>query len=106
MIVTRVSLAFAALVAFAGSAHAEASEIRLAKQFSMGYVQFNVIEDRQLIEKHARAAGLGKVKVNWTLTPENTMKFAEFMASTGALKEAPKFWNELFFAEVHDRKGS
>ena len=38
---------------------ADAGEIRLAKQFSMGYVQFNILEHRQLIEKHASALGLG-----------------------------------------------
>ncbi len=47
------------------AAHADAQEIRLAKQFSLGYVQFNVLEHRQLIEKHAKALGLGDVKVAW-----------------------------------------
>ena len=65
MVVSRGSLVLAMLVGFAGSAHAEAQEIRLAKQLSMGYVQFNVIEDRQLIEKHAKASGVGDVKVTW-----------------------------------------
>jgi NitT/TauT family transport system substrate-binding protein len=47
------------------SALADATEISLAKQFSMGYVQFNILEHRQLIEKHAKALGLGDVKVTW-----------------------------------------
>jgi NitT/TauT family transport system substrate-binding protein len=42
-----------------------AAEIRLARQFSMGYLQFNVMEHQQLIEKHARALGLSDVKVSW-----------------------------------------
>jgi NitT/TauT family transport system substrate-binding protein len=46
-------------------AAAETQEIRLARQFSMGYLQFNVMEHQQLIEKHARALGLGEVKVTW-----------------------------------------
>jgi NitT/TauT family transport system substrate-binding protein len=45
-------------------------------------------------------------KVEWTMTPQNTMKYAEFMVKTGAIKQAPKSWSELFFAELHDRKGS
>jgi NitT/TauT family transport system substrate-binding protein len=45
-------------------------------------------------------------KVHWTMTPENTMKYATFMVKTGAIKEAPKAWSDLFFAELHDRKGS
>jgi len=44
---------------------ASAQEIRIARQFSMGYLQFNVMEHQQLIEKHARALGLPEVKVSW-----------------------------------------
>lgn len=44
---------------------ADAQEIRLAQQFSMGYVQFNVLQHQHLIEKHAKALGLGDVKVSW-----------------------------------------
>lgn len=46
-------------------ARAEQSELRLAKQFSMGYLQFNILEHQKLIEKHAKEAGLGDVKVTW-----------------------------------------
>ena len=46
-------------------ARAEVSEVRLAQQFSMGYMQFAIMERNQLIEKHARAAGLGEIKVFW-----------------------------------------
>ena len=60
-----VLLTTAAMLGAAAQASGEASEIRLAKQFSMGYVQFNVLEHENLIEKHARALGLGDVKVTW-----------------------------------------
>jgi NitT/TauT family transport system substrate-binding protein len=46
-------------------AWAETKEIRLAQQFSMGYIQFNVMQHHKLIEKHAKAAGLGEIKVTW-----------------------------------------
>ena len=46
-------------------AAAQVPEIRLARQFSMGYLQFNVMEHQELIEKHARALGLPDVKVSW-----------------------------------------
>src|SRR3981081_4443484 len=46
-------------------AAAQVPEIRPARQFSMGYLQFNVMEHQQLIEKHARALGLPQVKVSW-----------------------------------------
>ena len=40
------------------AAQAQNQEIRLAQQFSMGYLQLNVMEHQKLIEKHAAALGL------------------------------------------------
>jgi len=48
-----------------GTAHGSAAEIRLARQYSMGYLQFNVMEHQQLIEKHARALGIPDLRVSW-----------------------------------------
>jgi NitT/TauT family transport system substrate-binding protein len=45
-------------------------------------------------------------QVHWTTVPENTMKFADFMASVGTLKEKPASWKDYFFPEIHDEKGS
>lgn len=59
-----IALAISCALA-AASAAAQTPEIRLARQFSMGYLQFNVMEHQQLIEKHARALGLPEVKVSW-----------------------------------------
>ena len=44
---------------------AQTAEIKLARQFSMGYLQFNVMEHQKLIEKHGKTLGLGDVKVTW-----------------------------------------
>jgi NitT/TauT family transport system substrate-binding protein len=49
----------------APKAAAEANTIRLANQFGIGYMQFMVMADQKLIEKHAKTAGLGDVKVEW-----------------------------------------
>jgi NitT/TauT family transport system substrate-binding protein len=46
-------------------ARAEASQLRVAKQFGVAYMQFMVMEDHKMIEKHAKAAGLGDVRVDW-----------------------------------------
>src|SRR6185437_5981049 len=35
------------------------------QQFSMGYLQFNVMKHQDLLEKHVAAAGLPPVKVSW-----------------------------------------
>ena len=57
--------ALAAAYALQGASNATAAELRLARQFSMGYLQLNVMEHQQLIEKHAKALGLNDVKVSW-----------------------------------------
>ncbi len=44
---------------------ASAQEIRLAQQFSMGYLQLNVMQHEKLIEKHAAALGISDAKVSW-----------------------------------------
>jgi NitT/TauT family transport system substrate-binding protein len=64
----RTALAAFALVVLASPlpASAETHEIRFAKQFSMGYVQFNVLEHQKLLEKHAAALGLPDLKVTWS----------------------------------------
>src|SRR5678815_2615998 len=54
-----------AIVLSSMAAEAQAPEIRFARQFSMGYLQFNVMEHHQLVEKHATAAGIPEVKVVW-----------------------------------------
>jgi NitT/TauT family transport system substrate-binding protein len=51
--------------ALAGALQASAAEIRLARQFSMGYLQLNVMEHQQLIEKHAKAVGIPDLNVSW-----------------------------------------
>lgn len=49
----------------APQARAEADTIRLANQFGIGYMQFMVMQDQKMLEKHAKAAGLGDIKVEW-----------------------------------------
>jgi NitT/TauT family transport system substrate-binding protein len=45
-------------------------------------------------------------QVRWTMTPENTIKYADFMAEVGTLKAKPESWKDYFFPEIHDEKGS
>ncbi len=53
------TLAFAPMLA-----HAEVPEVRIARQYSMGYLQFNVVEHEKLIQKHAARLGIPEVKVS------------------------------------------
>jgi len=55
-------LAGAALVA---PAAAEVNAVRFARQLGLGYLQFYVMEEQKLVEKHAHALGLGAVTTVW-----------------------------------------
>src|ERR1043165_4453 len=61
----RFSILLAAAAWVAVPLAAQAQEIRIARQFSMGYLQFNVMEHEKLLEKHAAALGLKDVKIVW-----------------------------------------
>ncbi|TMG85900.1 MAG: ABC transporter substrate-binding protein [Betaproteobacteria bacterium] len=52
-------------LALASPACAEVSEFRITKQPSIIYLPLVVMEQNRLVEKHARAAGLGEIKVQW-----------------------------------------
>ena len=59
------ALMIAAALAGAGAARAEMTEIKVAQQYGIGYLPLMVMEEQKLIEKHAKAMGLGDIKVNW-----------------------------------------
>ena len=59
------ALALSCAAIQADVARAEANTIRVAKQFGIAYMQFMVMEDQKMIEKHAKAAGLGDVTVEF-----------------------------------------
>jgi len=42
----------------------------------------------------------------YTTTPENVMKYVDFMARTGGIKVKPDTWKDLFFPNVHGLPGS
>src|SRR3954471_14827671 len=42
----------------------------------------------------------------WTTTPQNAMRYVEFMHKVGTLKKLPASWKDLFMPEVHELKGS
>jgi NitT/TauT family transport system substrate-binding protein len=44
--------------------------------------------------------------VKFTTTPENVMKYANFMQSIGSIKNRPASWKDLFFPEIHGAPGS
>jgi NitT/TauT family transport system substrate-binding protein len=50
--------ALAAAILVPKPASAEANVVRVAKQFGVGYMQYMVMQELKLVEKHAKAAGL------------------------------------------------
>jgi NitT/TauT family transport system substrate-binding protein len=58
-------VAVLSLLAQPSRAFAEATELRVAKQFGSAYMQFFIMQDQKMVEKHAKAAGLGDVTVDW-----------------------------------------
>jgi len=44
--------------------------------------------------------------MKYTTSPENLMKYAEFMHGIGTLKNKPGSWKEMFFEEMHGQNGS
>ena len=61
----RLFVALSALLIGVGAARAEVNEVRFAQQFSMGYLQFNMMAHRKLLEKHAALLGIPDIKVSW-----------------------------------------
>lgn len=60
----RMLLRFAAVGALlftSSNAFAEANQVRFARQLGLGYLQFYVMQDKQMLEKAAERAGLGTV---------------------------------------------
>lgn len=45
-------------------------------------------------------------EIQYSTTPQNILKYTDFMARVGTLKNKPATWQELFFPELHERAGS
>ena len=55
----------AGALAFAVSANAEVSELKLMSQYGIGYMQLTVMKGDKLVEKHLAKNGLADTKVTW-----------------------------------------
>src|SRR6202049_1765598 len=44
---------------------AEVSEVRISRQYGLPYLSVVIMEQNRLIEKHAKALGLGGIRVSW-----------------------------------------
>lgn len=71
-----------------------AAELLLASAGEKGFSLQEIIE--VLSDPHTK----------FTTTPENVMKYADFMHSIGSIKTRPSSWKDLFFPEIHGDPGS
>ena len=55
-------IAAVSAVLLCGVAQAEVNEVRITKQFGLGFLPLMVMEDQKLVEKQSKAAGLPEVK--------------------------------------------
>src|SRR5258708_36310258 len=60
-----MALALSAAPFSVSPARAEVNEVRISKGFGVHYLPMYVIQHEKLVEKHAAAAGLGHVTVQW-----------------------------------------
>ena len=51
-------------------------------------------------------AMLNDPAIVYTTTPQNVMKYVDFMAKVGAIKAKPDSWKDLFFPNIHAAAGS
>lgn len=49
---------------------------------------------------------LADPEIVFTTTPQNIMKYAQFMFEAGTLRARPDSWKDLFFPEIHGAPGS
>lgn len=71
--VATLVVVLATLLTFAAPpASAATNELRIARQYGIGYLQIMVMEHEKLIEKHARSAGAGPVTVTWRTFGDGT----------------------------------
>ncbi|MFT4128880.1 MAG: ABC transporter substrate-binding protein [Labrys sp. (in: a-proteobacteria)] len=79
---TALAIAMLAPALASGSAQAEVSEVRISKGFGILYLPLIVMQDQQLLEKRAKAAGLGDVKVTWLMLDGGNVINDAMMAGT------------------------
>ena len=79
----RAAIAALALgAAFITPARAEVSEVRISKGFGILYLPLIVMQDQQFLEKRAKAAGLGDIKVSWLMLDGGNVINDAMMAGT------------------------
>jgi NitT/TauT family transport system substrate-binding protein len=92
---------YAAVLAALKEAHAMiVADKRMAAELLLGSTTDSGFSLDELL------AVVNDADVRFTTTPENVMKYAEFMSSIGSISNRPASWKDLFFPEIHGEPGS
>ena len=102
-----VIVAIAAWFASSGAARAEANVVRVAKQFGVAYMQYMVMQELKLIEKHAKAAGLD-ITTEWATVPflRRDERRADLRLGRFRLARHPRHHHDLVEDQGHGRSRS
>jgi NitT/TauT family transport system substrate-binding protein len=71
-----------------------------------GSVALYIAEEKSKLPAEFLLSIVKAEDTKFTIDPQAVMKFADFMVRSGSVKEVPSGWKDLFFPEIHDRKGS
>ncbi len=82
----------------------EAQAIINADKRSAAEAYIRISKDKDTVDNIARM--MNDPQIVFTTTPQNVMKYADFMARTGAIKVRPESWKDLFFPNAHSLPGS
>jgi NitT/TauT family transport system substrate-binding protein len=72
---------------------AHAADVLIAAEAGAGFSREELIEV------------LSDPDIRFTTTPENVMRYADFMSTIGSISNPPGSWQDLFFPEIHAAPG-
>ena len=92
-------LALGLVSALAGKAFADAKEVRLSYQYGLGFFPVVVVLEHKLIEKHAKALGLGEVtvtgnQINGAAATNNALLSGSIDLATGGVGGLLQMWDK------------
>jgi len=87
------------------AAHEEANAFIKREPKAAAEVYLKLTNDKKNLAEDL-VAMITDPDIDYKTAPDNLMKHVEFMHKVGRLKNLPKSWKDMFFAEAHDLKGS
>jgi NitT/TauT family transport system substrate-binding protein len=65
-----------------------------------------IIEENSKVPVEAILKMIKDPEITFTTSPQNLMKYAEFMNKIGSIENKPASWKDVFFPEIHGKEGS